>query len=102
MNQTFYDLQADGDFWGKLEEEWYNLARYPHMRFSVLKHLSTIVKFPNYNCFPSVSTVYVVCVYRENIDDHPWLAEYTAEKVCTICLDDECLYGTGISFLQKK
>lgn len=36
-------VKADGDFWGKLEEEWYNLA-------------------------------------RDNIDDHPWLAEYTAEK----------------------
>ncbi|XP_028393926.1 peroxisomal targeting signal 1 receptor-like isoform X2 [Dendronephthya gigantea] len=39
-------VKADGDFWGKLEEEWYHLA-------------------------------------RDNIDDHPWLAEYTSEKTYT-------------------
>ncbi|XP_046851349.1 peroxisomal targeting signal 1 receptor-like isoform X2 [Xenia sp. Carnegie-2017] len=36
-------VKADTDFWGKLEEEWYNLA-------------------------------------RQNIDEHPWLAEYSSEK----------------------
>jgi hypothetical protein len=45
---------------------------FPHLVFLTLFLLLFAFIFPNY----------VVCVDRENIDDHPWLAEYTAEKVC--------------------
>jgi hypothetical protein len=86
VNQSFYDLQADGDFWGKLEEEWYNLARYSVYRH--LPHAFTFFGTFSHNFYFSSyfshneSTAYVVGFYRDNIDDHPWLAEYTAEKVC--------------------
>jgi hypothetical protein len=45
---------------------------FPQLVFLTLFFLLFAFIFPNY----------VVCVDRENIDDHPWLAEYTAEKVC--------------------